>query len=926
MIDPYFQRIQQETPLTEKEETGSEGRSNSERHSDCPEAENENPNEQEEIREDHDSNHGEKEQMGSLDSHRKALKGKKPFCCSLCGKRFTKMGGLSYHLKIHTGEKSFSCTFCPKQFRKKGHLKYHTLIHTGGKPFNCNICNKSFRWPSQIKSHKCASVSQREKPKKPLTCSECGEMFSDRSLLTAHRKTHQSIKRFTCTVCGLQRQFQSQMKLHMRSHTGEKPYKCPSCSRRFSRKAMLNHHMAVHLTVKPYGCEYCGKRFCWNYQRKKHKCPAKSYGQLRQEMYKKSSGSVATDDSADNHFWKETRHHRSGFTYKRNKSISAGQNGPKTEKKPQVCPDDKIKSEPSDNESTGRDFYKETKLLMSSLTSVEEASESYGTLHAQTDVQQCTYGEDVNQHIRLVTGEQDQVKQEEPQIKEEPQEADITTLMFSQDPVKSEEEKERPQTSEHHLSHSEENKDHPNLQLQPSDSSETDVSDGDWEEPNKAQLDSDCSATPAGDSKCEDGQKSFVCPKCGKCFGRKGNLETHLRTHTGERPFNCPLCSKTFTTKLIMKMHMSVHTGEKRFKCHFCGKSFNWHSQIKYHKCVRTQSQTPGTEPARNSDPDLNMFESLKNNAGDFWKESRPMQSGINDEKKEVADEGSHNEEKSLICLFCGKGFLTGGLLTKHISIHTGEKPLSCIICEQTFTLESDLLNHQCGCESEQAQEEITTNKVLRCSQCGERFAKREDLNFHFGEHTRKNLLRCSVCNAGFGETDSLVQHMKSHVRKTQFRYSVCRKDFSWKQHLIKNVDNDGSKKLYSCRVCRRRFTCENELKQHQRLHQTEESTEAPEKMETADEEECRGPESARSSDPDGQPETETEASKPSDPDADDDSKRAETSDDQLGLNSARHLLSHCEDQTSETLQPQSDDSVDSDFWKETKRPQLDLS
>ncbi|XP_030597782.1 zinc finger and SCAN domain-containing protein 2-like [Archocentrus centrarchus] len=928
VIAPY---IQLEAPLITKEETGSEGRSNSDRHSDFPEADNENPDEQKKVREVHNSKCGEREQVGNLDSHIEAQTGKKPFCCSLCGKRFTKIGGLSYHLKIHTGEKSFSCTFCPKQFRKKGHLKYHTLIHTGGKPFSCNICNKSFRWPAQIKAHKCVSVSQREKPKKPLTCSECGDMFLDRSLLTTHRKTHQSIKRFTCTVCGLQRQFQSQMKLHMRSHTGEKPYKCPSCSRKFSRKAMLTQHVAVHLTVKPFGCDSCGKRFCWNYQSKKHKCPAKSDGKLRRDTYKKSSVSVETDDSADNHFWKETRHHRSGFTYKRNKNISAGQNGSKTEKKPQVCPDDKIKIEPNDNESKGRDFYKETKPLMASLTSVErkEVSESYVTLYAQTDMQQCTYREDLSQNIRFATGERDHVKQEEPQIKEEPEEADITTLLFSQAPVKSEEVKEKPQTSQLHLSHPEENKNHPNLCLQTSDSSETDVSDGDWEETNENQLDSNCSETPAGDSRCEDGQKSFVCPECGKCFRRKGNLETHLRTHTGERPFSCPLCSKTFTTKLIMKMHMSVHTGEKRFKCHICGKSFNWHSQIKYHKCIRTQSHTPGPEPARNSDSDFNSFASLKSDADNFWKQPKPPQSGINNQKNEVTDAGSHNKDKLLSCLFCGKGFLTGGWLTKHISAHTGEEQLSCINCEQAFTLESDLINHQCVCDSTQAQEQSTSNKVLRCSQCGERFARREDLNFHFGEHTRKDLLRCSVCNAGFGETDSLVQHMRSHTRQTQFRYSVCRKDFSWKQHLIKNTNNDGSKKLYSCCICHTRFTCQNKLKQHQYLHhsQTEENTEAPEKMETADKENCKGPEPARSSDADErvQPETENKASKPADTDTDD-SKRAETGEVQLGLNSVSHLLSLSEDQTSETLQPQSDDSVDSDFWKETKRPELDLS
>uniref|UniRef100_A0A3P8TMF8 C2H2-type domain-containing protein n=1 Tax=Amphiprion percula TaxID=161767 RepID=A0A3P8TMF8_AMPPE len=180
-------------------------------------------------------------------------------------------------------------------------------------------------------------------------CSKCGEKFSDGSLLTAHRRIHQEKKKMlSCSVCGLQRQFHSQMKLHMRSHTGEKPYSCSSCSKKFTRKAMLTQHMVVHSKVKPFSCIDCGKRFCWNFQLKKHKCPAKSSatdGLFKRGTYKKSKASVEPDDN-DGDFWRKTRKHWSGFTYNRNKNERGMSDiGCNMKKKPLSCPSDKTEVE-----------------------------------------------------------------------------------------------------------------------------------------------------------------------------------------------------------------------------------------------------------------------------------------------------------------------------------------------------------------------------------------------------------------------------------------------------------------------------------------------------------------------------------------------------------------------------------------------------
>ncbi|PIO40662.1 hypothetical protein AB205_0027620, partial [Aquarana catesbeiana] len=64
----------------------------------------------------------------------------KPYCCSECGKCFSKKEGLQRHQKLHTNEKPFSCSECGKSFQRKSQHIRHQIYHSGKKPYSCEYC------------------------------------------------------------------------------------------------------------------------------------------------------------------------------------------------------------------------------------------------------------------------------------------------------------------------------------------------------------------------------------------------------------------------------------------------------------------------------------------------------------------------------------------------------------------------------------------------------------------------------------------------------------------------------------------------------------------------------------------------------------------------------------------------------------------
>nr|XP_033933526.1 zinc finger protein 287-like [Pseudochaenichthys georgianus] len=238
-------------------------------------------------------------------------------------------------------------------------------------------------------------------------------------------------------------------------------------------------------------------------------------------------------------------------------------------------------------------------------------------------------------------------EQEELRISQEgeqlqgPEEADIIKFTFTPVPVKSEDDEEKPQSSQLHqkqIEHLEtdgedcggpeparssdpeghlqpETEDNPGGSSEPDtgDSSEPETGDSsgpdteDWKETREPGSNpQENKQDPVSDSGHSAGEKTFSCSVCKKYFNRRGHLKAHMRIHTGEKPFSCSVCEKSFTQRGDLNRHIKIHTGGKPYICSVCDKRFTQSHHVKTHACVGRQSSQlhqTSTEENREAEP-----------------------------------------------------------------------------------------------------------------------------------------------------------------------------------------------------------------------------------------------------------------------------------------------------------------------------------
>ncbi|XP_040028559.2 uncharacterized protein LOC120816941 [Gasterosteus aculeatus] len=283
------------------------------------------------------------------------------------------------------------------------------------------------------------------------------------------------------------------------------------------------------------------------------------------------------------------------------------------------------------------------------------------------------------------------------------------------------------------------------------------------------------------------------CGLCGKYFGRRVDMERHMRSHSEDRPYNCCFCEKRFKNPYVLKRHQLEICKSRELK-----------------RPKKRETQRPNPQPEAEG-------------------KVCPICSRILPCTADIAKHlRSHTEERPFVCVGCEKGFKYKDTLKKHQIIHGHEG----IREEQSKTVEEILAEADAGlldkkdpgpeapadAAAAESSPAAPAQRVERkapkvCPVCSRTFDSVKTLNRHVQCHTEDRPYHCVHCKKRFKHMHGLKRHQI---------YAICHKKvtrFSWKKEQRAGPsqgDGDPLKIPVWCSNCGKHFEYPSALKEHQ--------------------------------------------------------------------------------------------------------------
>ena len=461
-------------------------------------------------------------------------------------------------------EKVYECPTCEKTFNRRSYLQLHEKIH-GEKSYKCSICDKTFRQPAGLWIHKKRqSCLKRNLPSnKPCSpsnvsgqldektdyddgkrhkCDICNKRFTQKHLLTYHKRTHTGENPFPCTICGKMFRGAATLKYHERTHTGQKPYKCIFCAKAFTQLGPLRLHCRKeHQSEKIYECNICKQQF---------------------EKFREIS------------FHKKT--HLELLKQARESPCPAAQSEAPFK---EVAEDERHE----ELQSTGYETSSNSSIETFVVSEVDEKGEnqvainSCSSVHAKEKKRKCVQSSNKSKRTARQTRSKTSTKDS---MKTSPKD-EVCFLAVDKDLSASMVFKRAKAIADLDASSLDE-------QMLAGPVSE-ECEDGKKYMCNVCSQEFSQAHVLKYHMRIHTGENPHSCTVCSKTFRTPGALTVHLRTHNGQKPYKCVFCYQNFSQRGALLQHCRrIHFSDQIYECGVCKEKFEKYRDLSLHSHIHS--------------------------------------------------------------------------------------------------------------------------------------------------------------------------------------------------------------------------------------------------------------------------------------------------------------------------------------------------